>query len=80
MCGGSLEILPCSRVGHLYRTSTYSFDGNADLIKIRNNVRLVEVWMDEYKDFFYAANPGKNTNNFLKISEMKLYFFRCQKS
>lgn len=80
MCGGSLEILPCSRVGHLYRTSTYSFDGNAELIKIRNNVRLVEVWMDEYKDFFYVTNPGKNLINFLKIPEIKLHLFRCQKS
>lgn len=58
MCGGSLKILPCSRVGHLYRVSTYSFDGDAKLIKHRNNVRLVEVWMDEYKKFYYAAKPG----------------------
>lgn len=59
MCGGSLEIIPCSRVGHLFRTSTYSFNGDADAIKSRNTVRLVEVWMDEYKDLFYAANPSK---------------------
>lgn len=59
MCGGSLEVLPCSRIGHLYRLSTYSFNGNGDLIKARNNVRVVEVWMDEFKDFFYAANPSK---------------------
>lgn len=59
MCGGSLEILPCSRVGHLFRTSTYSFDGDRNIIMMRNNIRLVEVWMDEYKELFYAANPRK---------------------
>lgn len=61
LCGGALEVLPCSRVAHLYRVSTYSFNGNAELIKDRNNNRLVEVWMDDkYKEYFYAANPGNN--------------------
>lgn len=59
MCGGSLEILPCSRVGHLFRHSTYSFDGDQYNITMRNNNRLVEVWMDEYKENFYAANHRK---------------------
>lgn len=53
-----MELIPCSRVGHLFRISTYSFDGDASKIKNRNNVRLVEVWMDEFKHLFYAANPG----------------------
>ncbi|XP_031629587.1 polypeptide N-acetylgalactosaminyltransferase 1-like [Contarinia nasturtii] len=57
MCGGSLEILPCSRVAHLFRSSTYSFDGNAEQIKTRNNNRLIEVWMDEFKNRIYAAYP-----------------------
>ncbi|XP_055298025.1 polypeptide N-acetylgalactosaminyltransferase 5-like isoform X2 [Sitodiplosis mosellana] len=57
-CGGSLELIPCSRIGHLFRISNYGFDGDASTIKARNNVRLVEVWMDEkYKNLFYAANP-----------------------
>lgn len=57
MCGGSLEILACSRVGHLYRISTYSFgDGDQSEIITRNNVRMIEVWMDEFKELFYASN------------------------
>lgn len=59
MCGGSLEILPCSRVGHLFRTMTYSFDGDKQKITARNNVRLVEVWLDEFKHFFYASQRRK---------------------
>lgn len=58
MCGGALEVLPCSRVGHLYRISTYSFNGDQSEIKARNNFRLIEVWMDEFKDYIYTANPG----------------------
>ncbi|XP_031627251.1 polypeptide N-acetylgalactosaminyltransferase 13-like [Contarinia nasturtii] len=58
MCGGSMEILPCSRIGHLFRISTYSFDGNEYDIKTRNNNRLIEVWMDEFKDYIYAAYPS----------------------
>lgn len=53
-----MEIIPCSRVGHLFRISNYGFDGDANTIKARNNVRLVEVWMDEFKYLFYAANPS----------------------
>lgn len=50
--------MPCSHVGHLFRTSKYSFNGDSSEITARNNVRLVEVWMDEYKKLFYAANPS----------------------
>ncbi|XP_031629645.1 polypeptide N-acetylgalactosaminyltransferase 13-like [Contarinia nasturtii] len=58
MCGGSLEILPCSRVAHLFRSSTYSFDGNENEIKVRNNNRFIQVWMDDFKDHIYAAYPS----------------------
>lgn len=63
MCGGALEILPCSRVGHLYRQSTYSFNGNAVEIKTRNVNRVIEVWTDEFKDIFYAVIPSEIDEN-----------------
>lgn len=66
-CGGSMEIAPCSRVGHLYRISTYSFEGDATQIKAQNNVRLVEVWMSDLKHLYYAANPRK----YLRLSPEK---------
>lgn len=54
-----MNIVPCSRIGHLFRWSTYSFDGDTEEIKTRNNMRLVEVWMDDLKYLYYAANPRK---------------------
>lgn len=53
-----MEVIPCSRVGHLYRRSTYSFNGNANEITSQNSVRLVEVWMSDLKFLYYAASPG----------------------
>lgn len=55
-----MEIFPCSFVAHLFRTSTYSFNGDESEIKHRNNKRVAEVWMDEYKEFVYGNRPSKN--------------------
>lgn len=53
-----MNIVPCSRIGHLFRVSTYSFDGDTNEIKAKNNIRLVEVWMNDLKHLYYAANPS----------------------
>ncbi|CAL8268673.1 unnamed protein product [Lota lota] len=55
-CGGQLEILPCSIVGHVFRNkSPHTFPKGTQVIA-RNQVRLAEVWMDEYKEIFYRRN------------------------
>lgn len=59
MCGGTLEIVTCSHVGHVFRKSTpYTFPGGTSKIVNHNNARLADVWLDEWRDFYFALNPA----------------------
>ena len=57
MCGGHLEFVPCSRVGHIFRSGhPYNMTGQSDQhlsVVERNSIRLAQVWLDEYKEVFY---------------------------
>ena len=58
-CGGSLHILPCSRVGHIFRDRHPYTVPNSTINDtfLRNSIRLAEVWMDKFKDIFYDIRP-----------------------
>lgn len=50
MCGGTLETIPCSRIGHIFREfHPYSFPNDKDTHGI-NTVRMAKVWMDDYQE------------------------------
>ncbi|OWR42348.1 putative UDP-GalNAc:polypeptide N-acetylgalactosaminyltransferase [Danaus plexippus plexippus] len=51
MCGGSLEIVPCSHVGHIFREN-FPYYTSGETFK-RNAARLAEVWLDDYAKIFY---------------------------
>ncbi|TRY62130.1 hypothetical protein TCAL_02174 [Tigriopus californicus] len=50
-CHGSMENVPCSHVGHIFRDfHPYFIPHDSHGI---NTARMAEVWMDEYKRLFY---------------------------
>ncbi|KAK0144724.1 Polypeptide N-acetylgalactosaminyltransferase 4 [Merluccius polli] len=65
-CGGSLEIHPCSHVGHVFPKKAPYARPNF----LQNTVRAAEVWMDSYKEHFYNRNPPakKERTNHKRIS------------
>lgn len=71
MCGGRLEIVPCSRVGHVFRkyTSPYKFPDGVEKTLNKNFNRLAEVWMDEYKELYYNKKPQARNMDYGDISE-----------
>nr|XP_033322137.1 polypeptide N-acetylgalactosaminyltransferase 1-like isoform X1 [Megalopta genalis]XP_033322138.1 polypeptide N-acetylgalactosaminyltransferase 1-like isoform X2 [Megalopta genalis]XP_033322139.1 polypeptide N-acetylgalactosaminyltransferase 1-like isoform X1 [Megalopta genalis] len=57
-CGGSVEIAPCSHVGHLFRKSSpYTFPGGVGEILYGNLARVALVWMDDWAEFYFKFNP-----------------------
>ncbi|XP_061767929.1 probable polypeptide N-acetylgalactosaminyltransferase 8 [Nerophis ophidion] len=48
LCGGSVEIIPCSKIAHIERASKPYLPDLSVTMK-RNALRVAEVWMDEYK-------------------------------
>merc|ERR1711957_833636 len=65
-CGGSVEVVPCSRVGHMFRQArpyVLHYDGPE-----KNKKRLIEVWLDEYAEKAYKASP--HLKNFKKMGDI----------
>ncbi|XP_076787542.1 polypeptide N-acetylgalactosaminyltransferase 15 isoform X3 [Arvicanthis niloticus] len=57
LCGGSVEIIPCSRVGHVYQSQDASFRTDPDEVILRNKILIAETWLASFKETFYRQNP-----------------------
>ncbi|XP_055533027.1 putative polypeptide N-acetylgalactosaminyltransferase 9 isoform X3 [Wyeomyia smithii] len=58
MCGGWLETVPCSRVGHVQKAGhPYLRDYKTDWVRV-NTVRVAEVWLDQYAQVVYDMFGG----------------------
>lgn len=70
MCGGTLEIIPCSHVGHIFRKrSPYKWKSGENVLR-KNTVRLAEVWLDEYSEIYYKR-IGNAKGDFGDVSSRK---------
>uniref|UniRef100_H2ZNJ3 Polypeptide N-acetylgalactosaminyltransferase n=1 Tax=Ciona savignyi TaxID=51511 RepID=H2ZNJ3_CIOSA len=77
MCGGKILDAPCSRVGHIYREfMPYSLPRGTNINK--NFKRVAEVWMDEYKEYFYKKRPHVRSIDPGDLSKQKALRERLQ--
>ncbi|XP_028317434.1 polypeptide N-acetylgalactosaminyltransferase 12 [Gouania willdenowi] len=67
-CGGSLEIHPCSHVGHVFPKRAPYARSKA----LANSVRAAEVWLDDYRRIYYHRNPHAKLEAFGDVSERRM--------
>lgn len=70
MCGGRVELIPCTVVAHMLKAVTYKM-ATADKGGMEyNNNRIAEIWLDEpYKTYYYRALPKDKTRNFGNVTD-----------
>ncbi|ELU00642.1 hypothetical protein CAPTEDRAFT_49556, partial [Capitella teleta] len=58
-CGGRVLSIPCSHAAHLERGGHREYRNNPEWISLMeyNYKRIAEVWLDEYKEYFYYYRP-----------------------
>lgn len=59
-CGGTLEIHPCSRVGHVFRKRRPY--GSAKDTMAKNSLRVARVWMDDYQQYISPHIKDKHVD------------------
>ncbi|VIO98686.1 Uncharacterized protein BM_BM6592 [Brugia malayi] len=59
-CGGGILFVPCSHVGHVYRSHMpYGFGKLSGKPVISTNMlRVIKTWMDEYDKYYYIREPS----------------------
>eukprot|EP00095_Tigriopus_kingsejongensis_P003966 maker-scaffold79_size400133-snap-gene-3.17 protein:Tk03966 transcript:maker-scaffold79_size400133-snap-gene-3.17-mRNA-1 annotation:"polypeptide n-acetylgalactosaminyltransferase 5 isoform x1" len=74
-CGGSLLLVPCSHLGHVFRTVSPYSNPEGSLAQVNtgilNTARFAEVWLDDYKRFYYFQNPQAKSMHLINLSGRK---------
>ncbi|EDW03635.1 polypeptide N-acetylgalactosaminyltransferase 35A [Drosophila grimshawi] len=68
-CGGAIKIVPCSRVGHIFRKRRpYTAPDGANTM-LKNSMRVAHVWMDTYKEYYLKLEKVPKGYDFGDISD-----------
>lgn len=73
-CGGVVEWVPCSHVAHAYRgprSHGSHVPGTSAHQTSINHMRLAEVWMDEFAEYYYIREPAIRKLDIGDVSERK---------
>lgn len=71
MCGGKVVVVPCSQVGHVFRSQRpYTIPDEPDSHG-RNTRRAAEVWMDEYIELLFQKRPHLRDMEYGDVSDRK---------
>merc|ERR1712217_22697 len=68
-CGGRIETVPCSRIGHLFRDPShrpYPVQVNQVVL---NYKRLAHIWLKDHLDYFYRMKPEAKSMTLLDMEE-----------
>jgi len=80
MCGGRLEIIPCSRVGHIFRRRRPygNIDGQDSMTY--NSLRAAHVWLDDYIEHYFKIRPDAKNVSYGEIGPRKRLrqLLKCQ--
>jgi len=56
-CGGTIEVVPCSRIGHLFRNPEYRpYPVEVDQV-VKNYDRLARLWWKDHLEYFRRMKP-----------------------
>ncbi|CAG5114690.1 unnamed protein product [Candidula unifasciata] len=59
LCGGQVEIVPCSKVGVIhFKKGQMGVPQVSFSAYIRSARQVAEIWLDDYKRFFFAVRPS----------------------
>lgn len=79
-CGGRIEIVPCSRIGHLFREPSFRpYPVSVDQV-VKNYDRLARLWWKDHLEYFYRMKPEAKTMTHSDLEQAEESYARVQET